>query len=182
MITEGTDLRGPGGRNQKLLVAAAVLSTTLGVACVAASWRRLSATFDEPNHLAAGLEWLQQGRYTLWTENPPLARVALAAIPSLAGARLPPREAWVPRPSASGMSWTMGTDQLYRDGAYGRNLAQARAGTVAFFVLAVLMIALLTARLGAWPAGALAALATATLPRTTGSRRSIPSPSSSRRP
>jgi 4-amino-4-deoxy-L-arabinose transferase-like glycosyltransferase len=150
--------------NKKVLIAAAVVSAVVGLGCVAASWRRLSATFDEPNHLSTGLEWLQQGSYTLWTENPPLARVVVAAVPYMAGARLPP-----PRTSSDGApihvsSWNLGTDVLYREGAYLRNLAQARAGTAVFFLLTVLLTWLLAARSAGPMAGALAAVMVATLP------------------
>ena len=150
--------------NKRVLVAAAGLSAVVGMVCVVGSWRRLSATFDEPNHLSTGLEWLQQGNYTLWTENPPLARVAVALVPYLAGARLP-----APRTTAAGepihaSSWNLGSDVLYRDGAYLRNLAQARSGTLVFFVLTVLLTGLLAARAGGLTAGAVAAVAVATLP------------------
>ena len=48
-------------------------------ACLLAtgSWRVYSNTWDEPEHLAAGIELLDRGRYEYDTEHPPLARVAL---------------------------------------------------------------------------------------------------------
>src|SRR5262245_35270295 len=39
-----------------------------GTACLVTSRDQLSSTFDESNHLAAGLEWWQYGTYTWWTE------------------------------------------------------------------------------------------------------------------
>lgn len=55
-----------------------------------------SLTIDEPIHLAAGLEWLDPGRYGIHQENPPLSRIPLALPLYLAGFRLdtpgePPR-------------------------------------------------------------------------------------------
>ena len=69
----------------------------VGVLCLDSNRRSLSGTFDESNHLAAGLEWWQFGSYTMWTENPPLPRLAIAALPYLHGMRLPPRADWDPR-------------------------------------------------------------------------------------
>jgi hypothetical protein len=49
----------------------------------------LSHTFDEPHHLATGMEWWQFGTYRWWTENPPLPKVVTALLPYLSGMRLP---------------------------------------------------------------------------------------------
>lgn len=42
-------------------------------------------TIDEPNHLYCGMEWLQEGTYTAWPENPPLSRLLVAMGPFLRG-------------------------------------------------------------------------------------------------
>jgi hypothetical protein len=47
----------------------------------------VSHTWDEPEHLAAGLELLDRGRYDYDTQHPPIARVLVALGPYLAGAR-----------------------------------------------------------------------------------------------
>src|SRR5271168_2199305 len=52
----------------------------------ASTWRVYSHTWDEPEHLAAGLELLDRGRYEYDIEHPPLARVLIAMGPYLAGA------------------------------------------------------------------------------------------------
>jgi 4-amino-4-deoxy-L-arabinose transferase-like glycosyltransferase len=153
---------------RRAALAAAALSAAAAVALIAGSWSRLSTTIDEPNHLAAGLEWLQHGRYSLWTENPPLARVAVALGPFLAGARLPSPEAWRPATSSDFISWRLGADALYRGGSVAGNLAQARAGTLPFFLLVVLLTGLLAARAGGWRAGSIAAIVVATLPAMMG--------------
>ena len=54
---------------------------------VAGTWHVYSNTWDEPEHLAAGVELLDKGHYEYDTEHPPLARILLAAGPYLAGAR-----------------------------------------------------------------------------------------------
>lgn len=52
------------------------------------SSRRQSLTIDEPNHLYCGMEWLQEGTYTAWPENPPLSRIFVALGPYLQGFRI----------------------------------------------------------------------------------------------
>ena len=44
-------------------------------------------TIDEPDHLAAGMEWLSAGKYLYEDQHPPLARVMGALGPYLAGER-----------------------------------------------------------------------------------------------
>ena len=76
------------------LDAPAALSVRLALALIIAaasllatgSWRVYSNTWDEPEHLAAGVELLDRGRYEYDTEHPPLARTLLALGPWLAGA------------------------------------------------------------------------------------------------
>jgi len=130
-----------GRPRQVFLVASLllVLSCALGII---ATYGELSHTVDAPNHIATGLEWLQDGTYIMWTENPPLARVAVALGPYLAGADLPDPE----YPEAlrtkegieanCGMAGGLGSYLLYENGKYLRTLSLARAGTLPFFLLA----------------------------------------------
>ena len=76
---------------RRALYASTIALALAGGAALMSARDRSSGTFDESNHIAAGLEWWQYGTYTLWNENPPLARVAMATLPYLNGARLPPR-------------------------------------------------------------------------------------------
>src|SRR5262249_25062302 len=46
-----------------------------------------SQTFDEPAHIACGMEWLDKGVYRWEPQHPPLARVAAALGPYLSGIR-----------------------------------------------------------------------------------------------
>src|SRR5690242_10045564 len=84
-------------RGALLWRVATVAVAVIGLGCLAFERGQMSGTFDESNHLAAGLEWWQFGTYTMWTENPPLPRLAIAAGPYLAGMRLPPRAEWEPK-------------------------------------------------------------------------------------
>jgi 4-amino-4-deoxy-L-arabinose transferase-like glycosyltransferase len=99
------------------------------VACLlaTASWRVYSNTWDEPEHLAAGLELLDLGKYEYDTEHPPFGRVLLALGPYLAGAR----SFGTPPPDGT----QEGIDILYSGGHYWRNLTLARLGALPFLAL-----------------------------------------------
>src|SRR5215470_281411 len=87
-------------------------------------------TFDEPHHLATGIEWWQFGTYRWWTENPPLPKALIALGPYLAGMRLPADPAALdPGP------WVPGVELLYAAPSYTRALMLARLGTLLFLLL-----------------------------------------------
>jgi hypothetical protein len=98
-------------------------------ACVLATgcWRVYSNTWDEPEHLAAGIELLDRGKYEYDTEHPPLGRVFLAIGPYLAGAH----SFGTPPPEGT----PEGLHILYMKGAYWRDLTLARLGMLPFLVL-----------------------------------------------
>jgi 4-amino-4-deoxy-L-arabinose transferase-like glycosyltransferase len=146
------------------LHAATIVVALLGLACLTSTRRTLSGTFDESNHLAAGLEWWQFGTYTQWTENPPLARLAIAALPYWHGMRLPERAAWEPRTHDWDRSWEVGSDLLYAGEGFERNLARARQGTLPFFLLTLTLVWLLADGRRRPLAGFVAVALTATLP------------------
>jgi hypothetical protein len=103
---------------------------TAAVAWTLASASSLSHTFDEPHHLATGIEWWQFGTYRWWTENPPLPKVVTALIPYLAGMRLPAN------PASLGLRpWIAGIELLDVAPDYERALMLARLGTVVFLLL-----------------------------------------------
>jgi 4-amino-4-deoxy-L-arabinose transferase-like glycosyltransferase len=143
---------------------ATFLAGFLGVYCLVGTRQATSGTFDESNHLACGIEWWQFGSYTQWTENPPLPRVAIAAVPYLLGTRLPPPAEWDPKTHDWDRSWDMGSDLLYGGVGYETNLRRARWGTLPFFLLALLAVWGLAGGLGRPAVGFLAVALTATLP------------------
>src|SRR5271170_7872208 len=59
----------------------------LGTIRIVSTYSVFSYTFDEPAHLACGMEWLDKGVYTWEPQHPPLARVAAALGPYLMGVR-----------------------------------------------------------------------------------------------
>jgi hypothetical protein len=120
------DTRAPKAA-RKLLVLLILLACVLATGC----WRIYSNTWDEPEHLAAGIELLDRGKYEYDTEHPPLARVFLAIGPYLAGAH----SFGTPPPEGT----PEGLHILYMKGAYWRDLTLARLGMLPF--LALLLVA-----------------------------------------
>jgi len=112
-----------------LLVGLTVTFVVAAAVWTAASASALSVTFDEPHHLATGIEWWQFGTYRWWTENPPLPKLLTALGPYLTGLRLPGHPTTLPRPWAAGL-------QLLDDGP-ARTLMLARLGTIPFLLLAL---------------------------------------------
>jgi len=155
-------------RLRGLLHAGTLAAAIIGLACLFCTRHTLSGTFDESNHLAAGLEWWQFGTYTMWTENPPLSRLAIAALPYLHGMRLPPREQWEPKTHHWDRSWDVGNDLLYAGDGFEANLARARLGTLPFFLLALGCVWWLADGRRRPGAGLLAVALTATLPALIG--------------
>lgn len=119
--------------------AATVLFALLGCLCVDHARCSLALTFDEPNHLAAGLEWWQFGSYRQWSENPPLARASVAAVPYAQGMRLPAPDQWDPSRTRSRI-WQLGRDLLYGGDGVEANLARARLGTLPFYLLILVVV------------------------------------------
>jgi len=119
-------------------------------ALVASTWHVFFATWDEPEHLAAGVELLDRGYYEYDTEHPPIGRVLLALGPWLAGAHS------YGTPPPSGV--TEGEDILYRDGKYDRYLTLARAGALPFLGLLLFVTWLWARRMLAGEGAALLAV------------------------
>jgi len=117
-----------------------VLVTCLVVAAVriVATYRVFNQTWDEPAHVAAGMQWLDRGHYSYEPLHPPLARISAAIGPRLAGIR------------SAGYDdvWLEGNAILYAGSRYDRNLALARLGTLPWFLLAALVVFAWARRLG----------------------------------
>jgi hypothetical protein len=98
----------------------------------ASTWPVYSHTWDEPEHLAAGLELLDRGQYEYDTEHPPLARVLIALGPFLAGAHS------YGTPPPDGVQ--EGIDILYGTNHYELYLTLARLGALPFLALFLLAV------------------------------------------
>src|ERR1700722_9526606 len=71
-------------RHSRALTGALILIATVRIVATSPVF---SYTSDEPAHIASGVEWLANGKYTWEPQHPPLARVAAALGPYLIGAR-----------------------------------------------------------------------------------------------
>jgi 4-amino-4-deoxy-L-arabinose transferase-like glycosyltransferase len=94
---------------------------------VASTYHYFGITWDEPEHLAAGMQLLDRDVYIYDIQHPPLARLAMALGPYLAGARA------FDEPGPSGEQ--SGRDLLYKTGHYELYLYLARVGMLPFLAL-----------------------------------------------
>ena len=85
-----------------------------------------SATTDEPLHVTAGVQFVQDGTYAWQLENPPLPRVVFGWLITQGGARFDPS-----REMMDMMKWL-----FYSSGHYKTSLFLARAGNLVFFIIA----------------------------------------------
>jgi len=92
---------------------------------IVATYTVFSETYDEPAHLATGMELLDRGTYTYEAQHPPLARLAAALGPFLAGSRSQDQP----------NMWSEGRAILYAGNATS-TLFLARLGILPFFLLA----------------------------------------------
>jgi len=107
--------------------ALAVTLALAGAARIVATYSAFDHTWDEPYHLAGGMELLDQGQYRYALEHPPLARVSIALGPFLDGERSHGEKG----------SWLEGLAILYESGHYERTLSLARLGVLPYFLLAL---------------------------------------------
>ena len=121
---------------------------------VVSTYRVLSHTMDEPEHLGAGMELLGHGAYTWDTSHPPMARVLATLGPYLDGAR------YVPAPG----SHAEGILLLGRDDHYDHVLALARLGILPLFWVASLGVFLWARRAGGPVAAVIAVFLFTTIP------------------
>jgi len=110
-------------------VALLVMIVAAG-ALVVSTYHYFGHTWDEPEHLAAGMQLIDKNIYTYDQQHPPLARLAMAIGPYLAGAHS------FGEPGPSGEQ--EGRDLLYRTGNYTLLLTLARIGMLPFFVVLLL--------------------------------------------
>jgi hypothetical protein len=135
----------------RVLLAACLV---IGMARIVSTYHVFNQTWDEPAHVAAGMQWLDRGEYTYEPLHPPLARVMVALGPRLAGIRS----------AGHDNVWLEGNSILYAGGAYDRNLALARLGVLPFFLLAGLVVFAWSRRLGGAATAVCAVLLFTTLP------------------
>jgi 4-amino-4-deoxy-L-arabinose transferase-like glycosyltransferase len=123
-------------RHARLVALAAVL---LATARIAATYHVFSHTFDEPTHIATGMEWLDRKSYTWEPQHPPLARVAAALGPFLLGHHTHK----LPNPASQDPADNKeheGLAVLYEKHEYEKTLTAARLGILPFFWIACAVV------------------------------------------
>lgn len=115
-----------------------VLMIAVGCIRIWSTYGIFSQTWDEPFHIAAGMEWLDKGRYTYELFHPPLARIMTALGPYLEGIRSVDS---LKLSLSEGRGWFEGNAILQSGGLYERNLMLARLGILPFFVICSLLVA-----------------------------------------
>ncbi|HEV7919663.1 MAG TPA: hypothetical protein VGR02_02615 [Thermoanaerobaculia bacterium] len=109
----------------------AALLVLLPLLRVALTYPVFCQVLDEPYHVAAGLQWLSEGRYDLEAQHPPLARV-LFALPSF----------------VRGASVSASDDVVARGNALlDHHLSAARLPNLLFLILALVVVGLWTREL-----------------------------------
>jgi hypothetical protein len=133
----------------------AALLALIAIACwiAASTYSVFDHTWDEPEHLAAGLALLDTGAYPYDVQHPPLARIAMAIGPYLAGARS--------YGNAGPSGEQEGRDILYGPAADGQShyhqyLTLARVGMLPFLIVLLVSTWLWTRRTFDAPSAVLA--------------------------
>ena len=138
--------------NRLAFLAFAVMA--IGLFRVFLTYDMFWQTWDEPAHIAAGMEWLDKGQYQYELFHPPLSRVMTAVGLYFDGIR-----------SAGKTSmFEEGQTILFANHSYERNLVLARIGILPFFVLASLIVTLWAKTYDGAVTGLLSVLLFTTLP------------------
>jgi 4-amino-4-deoxy-L-arabinose transferase-like glycosyltransferase len=133
----------------------ALLTIVLGAVRIAATYPAVSMTYDEPAHIAAGMQLLDKGEFTYEPLHPPLARIAAALGPYLAGYRS----------QNGGDMWIEGQRLFYGAGHPDyRMLTLARLSILPFFIACLGLVWVWTRSYVGPTEGALAVIALGNLP------------------
>src|SRR5262245_46746275 len=108
----------------------AVCAVAIAILRIMSTYSEMGITFDEPAHLACGLQYLHQCVYQYEPQHPPLARAMVAAGPYLSGAR----------PTNQPGMWSEGVNDYYQGRRTDRMVMLSRFGVLPFFVLACLTL------------------------------------------
>ncbi len=117
----------------KHAVLITICLVTIAAARIVSTYSRTGLTFDEPAHIACGMEFVAKHTYTIESQHPPLSRVMTALGPYLEGAR-PLKQA-----DARTM-YVEGVSEIYHDGRPQRVTNLMRTGILPFFVLACAIV------------------------------------------
>jgi 4-amino-4-deoxy-L-arabinose transferase-like glycosyltransferase len=121
---------------------------------IVSTYKVLSHTTDEPAHLAAGIEWIENGTYTYEDQHPPLARVVGAFGAHWAGSR------WSRNPDL----YLEGFHLLGQNNRYTRVLFFSRLSMLPFFWIGAAAVYFWGLRIGGPSAAMFATLLFTTTP------------------
>ena len=135
-----------------------ILIVIVGLLRISSTYNIFWQTWDEPAHIAAGMEWLDRRHYTYEPLHPPLARVMDALGPYLNGIRS----------IGKASMFNEGNTILQENGTYERNLTLARLGILPFFIIASVVVALWAKEYGGATTSLLSVVLFTTLPAILG--------------
>lgn len=131
-----------------------ILLILVSVGRITSTYRTFSQVWDEPAHIACGLEWWQNGVYTLEPQHPPLARIFVSALLYFRGVRI----------HSFANMWSAGNGALTASGRYAVNLASARLGSLPFWIMSCIILFVLARQIYGGAAALLTLLLFSTLP------------------
>ncbi len=139
--------------SSRFVTPAALFLILIAIIRIVSTYHAFNQAYDEPAHIACGMEWLDKGTFRMEPQHPPLPRIAVAIGPYLSGLRLPEFK-FVGGDKTQGYDfYGAGNQILYARGQYLHNLTLARLGTLPFFLLTALVTFFWTrSLLGDWPA------------------------------
>ena len=122
-------------------VLAVVLIVGIAAGRIVSTYHQFSQTVDEPYHIAAGMQLLQQRTATI--DHPPFAQIFVALGPYLQGLQMPDHTE-----GGTQQVFHQGTDEgtergnaiLNGNKMYWHNLALARLGTLPFFLMSCAVV------------------------------------------
>ncbi len=132
----------------------ASLFVLIGSLRIISTYTVFNHTIDEPDHLAAGMEWLSIHKYRYEDQHPPLARIFGALGPYLSGER------FHPQPD----SYMEGYRILGHGDHYDRILSLGRLGILPFFWISSACVFLWAYRAGGAPAAVVSTVLFTSLP------------------
>lgn len=145
-------------KGRRLYVPCLIILIVFGAVRIAATHSVFSQTYDEPYHIASGMEWLSRGTFHYDLEHPRLAEAAEALGLWLKGLRT------IGYPD----NWTEGNALLYAGDDLQRNLSLARLGNLPFFVLCAIGVYCWARRLFGAPAALMSAFLIVNVPPVLG--------------
>ena len=131
-----------------------ILIVIVGLLRISSTYSIFWQTWDEPAHIAAGMEWLDRRHYTYEPLHPPLARLMDALGPYLDGIRS----------IGKASMFNEGNTILQENGTYEQNLTLARLGILPFFIIASVVVALWAKEYGGATTSLLSVVLFTTLP------------------